>query len=211
MMLSRSRDLDRLLTFIDAIVAIAITLLILPLVDVANEHGGSASEILSDNLGQLGAFALSFLVILRFWWAQHRVLGNVIDDDRLFDCALVAWAFTIVFLPFPTELAASSSDDVPTRLLYIGTMAASAVALSVLTYSLKRNPALTDGPAHPMTPSVVVSVLFIIALILSAVVYPIGYLSLFVLFLAGPIDSFVERRRAGGAGVGTPAPPGDVT
>lgn len=33
----RSRDLERFITFIDAIVAIAITLLVLPLVDLATE------------------------------------------------------------------------------------------------------------------------------------------------------------------------------
>ncbi|QNG17636.1 DUF1211 domain-containing protein [Rhodococcus triatomae] len=200
MELERSRDLDRVLTFVDAIVAIAITLLILPLVDIANDHDGGTADLLRDHAGQLGAFALSFLVILRFWWGQHRMLRNVVKDDRLFDVALIFWAFTIVFLPFPTALAADGADDVATRALYIGTMAVSALALTAIAWSLTRNPELTGGLAAPsVVPVAVIAGLFLVALVLSVAVDAVGYLSLLLLFLAGPMESLLQRRAGSGA------------
>jgi uncharacterized membrane protein len=45
-----SRDPDRLVLFTDAVVAIAITLLILPLVDLVQEHKEHASEVVTENL-----------------------------------------------------------------------------------------------------------------------------------------------------------------
>ena len=58
----RERDFDRFLTFVDAIVAIAITLLVLPLVDVAGAYqGDSATQLLSDSSHQIWAFFLSFV------------------------------------------------------------------------------------------------------------------------------------------------------
>jgi hypothetical protein len=61
----RDRNFDRLLTFVDAIVAIAITLLVLPLVELAPELGddGSVADLLRDHSDELWAFALSFYVI----------------------------------------------------------------------------------------------------------------------------------------------------
>jgi uncharacterized membrane protein len=63
----RIRDLDRVLTFVDAIVAIAITLLVLPLVELASEvrDGGRVSNLLHDHSEELWSFALSFYVIAR--------------------------------------------------------------------------------------------------------------------------------------------------
>ena len=194
MKVERSRDLDRVLTFVDAIAAIAITLLILPLVDVANEHDGPAGELLRENLGQLGAFALSFLVILRFWWAQHVMVRDAVVDDRPFDLALMAWAFTIVFMPFPTSLAAGEFDDAPTRALYIGTMAASAIALTVLAWTMNRNPRITEGnPPPSMTASLTLSVMFVVALIIAVSFSAIGYLALLLLFLSGPLERQFEK------------------
>jgi uncharacterized membrane protein len=71
----RHRDLDRLLTFVDAVVAIAITLLVLPLAEAGgeiNEVGeGGAAELLRLHGDDLVGFALSFVVIARLWVGQH--------------------------------------------------------------------------------------------------------------------------------------------
>jgi uncharacterized membrane protein len=63
-----TRGLDRLVFFTDAVTAIAITLLILPLVDSVERAAGeghSAAQFIGDNLSQLAAFGLSFVVIAR--------------------------------------------------------------------------------------------------------------------------------------------------
>lgn len=60
---SRTRFFERFLTFVDAIVAIAITLLILPLVELVGENHGSTTDLLRDRQSSFYAFALSFLVM----------------------------------------------------------------------------------------------------------------------------------------------------
>src|ERR1700754_850335 len=104
----RDRDFERFLTFVDAVVAIAITLLVLPLVDVAGE-GTSHSDVgavLSEHSDQFLAFGISFLVISRLWVAQHRVLRPVIAESHWVSVLLMLWLATIVVLPFTTALIA---------------------------------------------------------------------------------------------------------
>lgn len=61
---ARERDFERFLTFVDAVVAIAITLLVLPLVDLAGElgDGGSVADLIGDHLAKvlyIGTMAVS--------------------------------------------------------------------------------------------------------------------------------------------------------
>src|ERR1700691_2436078 len=97
--------LRRLVNFSDAVVAIAITLLILPLVDVAGSIGASSvGHFLDVNKDKLLAFALSFAVIGNFWWVQHQQFERVKKYNAVLVGGMGLWVFSIVFLPFPTEL-----------------------------------------------------------------------------------------------------------
>jgi hypothetical protein len=70
------RGLDRLVNFSDATVAIAITLLLLPLVDIADEiRRESLGDLLADHVGTLIAFFVSFVVISRLWLSHHRLFA----------------------------------------------------------------------------------------------------------------------------------------
>jgi uncharacterized membrane protein len=84
---ARERDLDRFLTFVDAVVAIAITLRVLPLAEVATEVGdGSVGELLRDKDDKLLAFFLSFLsflVIAQLWMSQHHIVGGLVVQNTL--------------------------------------------------------------------------------------------------------------------------------
>ncbi|HEV7979968.1 TMEM175 family protein [Amycolatopsis sp.] len=75
-----SRSPERLVFFSDAVVAIAMTLLILPLVDVipelVAEHGKSI-EAITKNQWQIYGFLLSFAVISRFWIFHHHIFEQV--------------------------------------------------------------------------------------------------------------------------------------
>jgi uncharacterized membrane protein len=68
----KERGVERVIFFTDAVVAIAITLLILPLVEILIADAWQTpvpplGQFLSDNLWQFFAFALSFAIIARFW------------------------------------------------------------------------------------------------------------------------------------------------
>ena len=81
---SQERGLERLVLFSDAVVAIALTLLILPLTDVEIEPGQTLMELLRNNSGKLLAFGISFAVIARYWRGHHSIFKDVrAYDGRL--------------------------------------------------------------------------------------------------------------------------------
>lgn len=185
----RERDLDRLLTFVDAIVAIAITLLVLPLADVAVQVGeGTVSALLADHAAEVFAFLLSFLVIAKLWLTHHAIVSGLVRQDRWIVYLTLAWALTIVFLPFPTSLVAEAPDDALTKLLYMGTMAASSAVLSAIAWAMRRNPDVRDTDAPP-DPSIAAAsvVAFLVALTISVAAPATGYWPLLLLFLAEPV------------------------
>src|SRR3954454_3821630 len=88
------RGLDRFVTFLDAVVAIAITLLVLPLVDViGGTHAGrDLASVFSDEAGTFGTFFLSFALIARLWLAHHRIVEGVGAYDGAFLLVNLAWS-----------------------------------------------------------------------------------------------------------------------
>lgn len=196
----RSRDLERLITFVDAVVAIAITLLVLPLVDVATEVGdGSVEDLLREHRAQIGAFLLSFVVIAALWMAQHRTLRTVVAQDTLIARMLLVWTLTIVLLPFPTALVAEAGDQAATKAFYIGLMALSAACLALMSWVIGRRPALRDSDQTPDTAvAVATCVAFLVALAVALLVPATGYYPLLVLLLPDRLVRAWRRRRRSG-------------
>lgn len=195
----RARDLDRLLTFVDAIVAIAITLLVLPLVDLAGgvASDGSVHRLLSDNRPLIGAFFLSFVVIANLWLTQHRMLRHLVAANDSITRLLLVWAVTIVFLPFPTALVAARGDvsEQPlTKVLYVGTMAVSAVLLGLVSLLLRRHPTLLDSDEAPdPVRTFGVTATFAVALGVMLLVPAMGYLPLLLLLVSNQAVALVRR------------------
>jgi uncharacterized membrane protein len=131
----RERDLERFLTFIDAVVAIAITLLVLPLAEAGNQiqEDETVAEVLREHGVDIFGFLLSFVVIARLWLAQHAIVRSLVRQTDAVVRLMLAWTLTIVFLPFPTTLVAATDDSGLVKVLYIGTMAVSSALLTVLT------------------------------------------------------------------------------
>ena len=121
------RGLDRLITFLDAVVAIAITLLVLPLVDVLPDEARTLAlgDLLTDEAGRFGVFTLSFAVIAQLGLAHHRLVERVGSYDLPFVVVNLAWVLTVVLLPFATEVAAVYGEDRLAVAVYIGTVTVS--------------------------------------------------------------------------------------
>jgi len=145
------RGLDRLITFLDAVVAIAITLLVLPLVDVIPDEGATVDlrDLLADEASRFGAFALSFAVIAQQWLVHHRIVERIGSYDMPFVLVNLVWTLTIVLLPFATEVAAVYGDSRLAIGIYIGTMTLSSTCLTLLTLFLVRRPYLRRPGADP--------------------------------------------------------------
>jgi TMEM175 potassium channel family protein len=199
---STSRDPDRLVLFTDAVVAIAITLLVLPLVDVVSESVAehhTSVEVVTEHWPQIFSFLLSFAVIAQYWLTHHRMFEGVKAYSRSLTLWNLLWLLTIVVLPFPTEMVGVFSDDVFTTLLYIGTILVSSVCLGVLTLIIHGDPEVGHDPAGLTAPTVIravtPTVLLGVAFLLSWLVPGMSYYSLLLLLL-NPVVERVLRIRA---------------
>lgn len=195
------RGLERLIFFTDAVVAIAITLLILPLVDSASEAADSGlkpDEFLGEHFGQIIAFLISFVVIARLWRAHHSLYEHLASYNRRVTSLSLTWAFTIVVLPLPTAMTAQFDPGPITVGFYISTMLVSSLVLTLLTFTIRGNVQLetSDNPVTSRTVvgSVTTTVLFLVALIIGVLVPAINYFALFVLIVGWPVGMWIERR-----------------
>ena len=194
----RERDLDRLLTFVDAVVAIAITLLVLPLAEVGGEvRTGEVAELLREHADDVVGFLLSFVVIARLWLAQHAIVASLVRQNAVVARLLITWTFTIVVLPFPTALITATSNDSLARLLYIGTMTVSSALLALLAWTISRDRSLRDTDDGPdPARATATAVAFLLALVISLAIPATGYWPLLLLLLSDPLADRLSRRRA---------------
>jgi uncharacterized membrane protein len=192
----RERDLDRLLTFVDAIVAIAITLLVLPLAELPGdlEDGQSVAELLREHTWEIAAFVLSFYVIAQRWQSQHVSVSPLLRGSPRIASLLMVWTFTIVVLPFPTALVATDGDDPTTKVLYVGTMIVSTLAMAAVRREVELHPELTDGTAPPsalrtaLTPAGM-----LLALVLMLVFPAASYWPMLILVVDGRVAHAIDR------------------
>lgn len=109
------------------------------------------------------------------------------------------WLFSIVFLPFPTELlGASRGDSVAVHGLYVGTMVVTAVAAMFQQWVIVRWPALQDEEGRgsaTLVPALALTVLMILAFILVITAPSIGLWALLLLALSCPLATLMRRRR----------------
>lgn len=202
--LRTGKGFDRIVFFSDAVVAIAISLLILPVVDVfADDQGRAIGEIFTDEAGSLLAFVLSFVVIARFWLAHHQIFERVHSYTTPMLVANMFWLLTIVFVPLPTQLAGTNDDnDKLVYAIYIGTLFIVSAALVLLAYTMQIAPETHVDPANPprALEGVSITALMIVALILAITVPGLGMWSMFVLFLTAPIERWRHARVSRPAG-----------
>ena len=193
------RGLDRIVVFADAVVAIACTLLVLPLVDLATQDAGvPGGRLLSNHIGQLGAFALSFVVIARLWVAHHRLFERVGAYDTALIWLTLIWLFTVAFLPFPTAILARQSGRAAS-MRYIGTLLVSSVALASTAAWASAHPELqrTAEPDDEIdqidAPHWTTAVLLVVAFAVAALAPGASVWPLLLLLLSAPID-WMRRR-----------------
>ncbi|MCD2442599.1 DUF1211 domain-containing protein [Agromyces sp. SYSU K20354] len=194
------RGFDRLVNFSDAAVAIAITLLLLPLVDVAVEiEHESLGDLLASNLGTLIAFGFTFAVIARLWFSHHRIFEAAVDYDDAVILINFVWLASIVVMPFTANvLAHSDTVDPGVNSLYIGTVLLSNLTLSWLVVHLRRHPELTvrEGRVHlRVVDSLITTGTIALALLLAALFPAVGMFWLLLLVPANVIAGMVQRGR----------------
>lgn len=197
-MMRTDRGLDRLVNFSDATVAIAITLLLLPLVDVAAEVSEKPlGQLLGENWATLVAFFVSFFVIARIWSSHHRIFEAARSYSPFLMRVNFVWLACIAFLPFSSNLVSHAYGDRGVYALYIGTMTMSSLALTVMGEILLRTPALVEPDRvellHPIDARLTFAALAL-SLLLAVLVPGVGLFWLLLLVPAGRLSEFLERR-----------------
>jgi uncharacterized membrane protein len=187
--------------FTDAVVAIAITLLVLPLADLvvesAKEHV-SAQRIILDNQWQIYSFLLSFVVIARLWLSHHQLFEKVRAHSRWLIRWNMLWLLFIVILPFPTEMTAAFSGDRFTVGLYIAVVLGSDLCIGAMELLIHRNPELAGEPdavsRKDVIGSAVTVAILLVALLLAVLVPQVYSSSLLLLLIPNTYKRLVHRR-----------------
>lgn len=114
--------LERLIFFSDAVFAIAITLLVIEIhvPHLANRGTDAALRQLLDLWPSLFGFALSFLVIGRFWMGHHSALSVVTQFSQRLMWPNMLLLMAIAFMPFVTSFMSQNSGQlVPTATYHL--------------------------------------------------------------------------------------------
>ncbi len=191
---------ERFKAFVDAVVAIAMTLLILPLLESVSEAATddlSTAAFLAQHAGQLMSFGLSFVLIATFWMEHHRVYSRVETLTPALLWLNVLWMVTIVWLPVPTAMLGQMTNDPLQAVVYIGTLTMTQVATLLAKVYLSRHPALHSYPEGALRDGalgdVASTILFLIALPIAAWVHPLGYFALLLVSFTAPVARILKR------------------
>lgn len=197
---------DRAKAFVDAVVAIALTLLILPLLEAITDltrpghdnESPSAAAWFSDNQFLLLSFLISFAVIAMFWINHHRMYAGVRRVTTALLWLNMAWLLTIVWLPVATAMTnLSDGDDPIVKVAYIGTMALTSVLSFCQELFLRGHPALHDitdtALLRGMGVNLSMAILFLVSLVVSIVLPELSYYPLFLLGLTGVLAAVIDR------------------
>lgn len=198
---ARSYAAERPKAFADAVVAIAMTLLILPLMESVGETAASGEDTLAwlgDHSDQLISFVLSFVIIAMFWLSHHRLFSAVerVTDRTLW--LLAAWMLSIVWLPVATAISGQmSGTDAMAKILYIGSMIVTSLLSLAVRAHLGNHPGLHEVPDDRLRTGIAddlaMAALFAIALALTLAVPPIGYYAMLVMLLTRPAQLLFMR------------------
>ena len=155
------RAFDRLVNFTDAVVAVAITLLVLSIVDIR----GSSSEqtvwqIVGDHSSEITTFLFTFVVVAVMWQVHNRVFNRLHGYDSVVFWLNLAWLVGIAFLPWPSALYGEGIGVNAGQwsggqglggagLLYWGTLAWLSLATQLIAWHARSHPELVDADAGP--------------------------------------------------------------
>jgi uncharacterized membrane protein len=196
----RGRSLDRALSFSDAVMSIALTLLVLPLVEIATDN---PEESILDQLDRAGpqvlGFLVSFLVIAQFWGAHRRLWEYLADYDERLLAINTLWLLLIVFLPYPTaRLFAEDASHPDSAVFYLLVLFGVSALMLVEAWYVARHPWLRRRGDHrslrdQILPAAGTTAVFVLAILLSLINRSVGLYSLVLLLVVQRFTTQKDR------------------
>jgi uncharacterized membrane protein len=195
-----ARGFDRLVNFSDAVVAIAISLLILPVVDaVTNTSEETGVDFFAENGSRLVAFVVSFVVIAKFWLIHHSLFEKVVSYTQPILVANFVWLISIVFIPLPTEMLGEHGvTDAFVRFVYCGSLFVSSASIVFVDWLIRRSPQTWRDPSGlgpGFAGGLMTGVMFLVATAIAVTVPAIGLWALVLVWLGDPLGQRLERGR----------------
>ncbi|GAB3727039.1 TMEM175 family protein [Amycolatopsis oliviviridis] len=193
---STEKAAERLTIFVDAVIAIALTLLALDLPVPHGDTTGAMLSSVSDHGKEYLAFALSFMVIAAHWRAHHEIFPHVRSlSSRLVSLTLV-WLFMQVLMPFATRVI-TADGAFPLRFsLYAAVQVLASASFALIIREIRREHLYrAEGPprvfAQSLTRSVCLTAVFGVSI---PVAFLTGGTGAYLCWLAAPIALAVARR-----------------
>mmetsp|Transcript_19967 Transcript_19967/g.28407 ORF Transcript_19967/g.28407 Transcript_19967/m.28407 type:complete len:295 (-) Transcript_19967:176-1060(-) len=197
---------ERLIFFSDAVIAISLTLLILPLltaVQGATDYALTATEFLSENKDLFLAFALSFLVVNLYWRAHDRLFHYVRKYSEGIRRLNNFFLFFIVLLPVNTSISQqldTEEGSVLAHVLYVSNLLLIDIILLVMNVLVRKDPRMWNPNHEPPTSLgllILLAGLIILAMtmvVVCLVPNPAVLNILFSLVLLNPLVYILHRR-----------------
>ena len=195
----REASVERIILFSDGVLAIAITLLILPLTEIHPAEHATLADTVVEHSAELAASRShlpSSPITGRF---HHDLFRSLQRYDGRIVLLNMSWLAAIVFLPFPTALIADGIDG-GFAALYIGTLLAVSLLSLLIANYLARHPELTDGDAAVDGRQHVIASAFSVGVILIALIISLfsPIIGLFGLLLLIPAQVIAARLNGSG-------------
>lgn len=196
----REGGTERIIAFTDAAVAIALTLLVLPLmeaVSLVTEEGAQPrlGAWVLQHQASLWSFVMSFALVAVYWFMHHRATSRVHRFTGRMLLANFTWLFGIVLLPVTSAITVAFRTDGVQAGVYIGSLLLIVIALLWLQIEIHRHPVAgqTAGDHTRWTAVSVASILLLLIAWVIIVFTPLGYLGMWAMILIGPLSGLITR------------------
>jgi len=195
---------ERMVFFSDAVIAISLTLLILPLLEsiqAAREKQLEGSNYVRENSDVFSTFLLSYVVITEYW-RQHEMLFHYVRRYTKWIRTLnPIFLFFVVTLPISTTLAtelASKGESVVPLVIYVTNMILIDVFLTVMYILVRKDHRMWDPNHRPTTAYglLLLAIKFIVLLVILVLIClfpnPTLLYAIFSLILVKPMVEYFQ-------------------
>jgi uncharacterized membrane protein len=134
---------ERLLAFTDAVMAVAITLLVLDL-KLPEESKGDLMGAMPELSHALWCYALSFIVIGLLWMAHHNQFAAIQRVDGLIMWLNLFFLMAVALIPFVTSVMSDNGGPLPT-MFYAAVLLTSCAIEAAIWWHASRDPVLMPG------------------------------------------------------------------
>jgi uncharacterized membrane protein len=173
-------DKKRFEAFIDAIIAILLTILVLEIkIPDSKIDSGSTYEQIHSLIPYIASYLASFILIVGFWIDYHLLFVNITKISLRFILINMLFIFSISFTPFVTAFAGKNYQDAFAVALLSSTYCLMNLFFSFIFLHAKLDNLTSPGFWERNTGTAIYSVIGIAAL-LAAI--PLAYVSTYISF-----------------------------